>query len=124
MSGRLLVLITLNLIFLSSCGEPADRVLVGKWRAVSVTEGADSVRLDPAEVVFEFLSDNRYTFASTLRYREAGTWTYRDGHLMAQDTTNTPAAERVVAVDKVTADSLVLRMNGEMEERIVVLLKE
>lgn len=124
MIGRLLALLAFSLCCLPSCGEPEDRRLVGRWRAVSVTEGQDSVRLDPAEVAFDFTATNRYTFESTLRYREAGTWSYRNGHLIAQDTTHVPAAERVVAVDKVTADSLVLRMNGELKERVVVLLRE
>ena len=108
----------------AGCGVPEDRALVGNWRAVSVTEGADSVRLDPAEVAFSFAPDNRYHFSSTLKYTEAGTWSYRDGFLIAQDTTSASPSERVVAVDKLTADSLVLRMNGEVEERVVVLLRE
>lgn len=124
MIRRLLALSALTLALLPSCGEPEDRQLVGNWRAVSVTEGLDSVRLNPAEISFRFAADNRYQFESTLRYREAGTWSYREGFLTAQDTTNSPAAERVVAVDKLTTDSLVLRMNGESAERVVVLLRE
>lgn len=107
---------------LAACGRD-DQLLLGSWEATSVTEAGDSVRLNPAEVGFTFRPDNRYTFRSTLRYEEAGTWTYQEGFLQAIDTTENDRPERVVAVDKLTIDSLVLRMNGDTAERVVVLLK-
>ncbi|MEM6772061.1 MAG: lipocalin family protein [Bacteroidota bacterium] len=111
------------ILLLCACGRD-DQLLLGSWQATSVTEAGDSVRLDPAEVGFVFRPDNRYTFRSTLRYAEAGTWTYADGFLQAVDTTDAAQPKRVVAVDKLTADSLVLRMNGDTAQRVVVLLRE
>lgn len=111
------------MMFCSACERP-DVALLGNWQAVSVTEGGDSIRLNPAEIGFVFTPDNRYQFRSTLRYREAGTWTYENNRLIANDTTDTDSPQRVVAVDKVTPDSLVLRMNGDSSERVVVLVKQ
>jgi hypothetical protein len=118
-----LFLSLLAVCLLCACGRD-DQLLLGSWEATSVTEAGDSVRLNPAEIGFTFRPDNRYTFRSTLRYREAGTWAYQEGFLRATDTTQADSPERVVAVDKLTLDSLVLRMNGDTAERVVVLLKE
>lgn len=112
----------LVVFLLFACGRD-DQLLLGSWQATSVTEAGDSVRLDPTEVGFTFRPDNRYSFRSTLRYEEAGTWAYQEGFLRATDTTQATRPERIVAVDKLTLDSLVLRMNGDTAERVVVLLR-
>lgn len=109
---------------LLACGERADRVLVGQWQAVQVLEEGDSLKLDPKEVSFEFRPNNRYSFSSTLRYSEAGKWRYENGHLFATDTTSTAEQERVVAVETVNADSLVLRMMAQGKEQRLTLLRQ
>ncbi len=107
-----------------ACGDREDRLLLGEWQATQVLEEGDSLKLDPTQVGFLFRPDNRYTFRSTLRYEEAGTWRYTEGFLMAQDTTRADSPERVVAVEKLTPDSLELRMLSEGKERWITLLRE
>ena len=118
--ATLLVLVLL----LFRCGEREDAQLLGKWQATQVLQHGDSLLLNPAEVGFSFLSGNRYTYRSTLRYQEAGIWRYDNGFLFAQDTTRAATTERIVAVEKLTADSLVLRMRADTAERIITLLKQ
>ena len=115
----LIVLLLAPLLY--ACGEREDQYLLGEWRAVSVTENGDSLRLDPAEVTFRFTPNNRYRYTSTLRYAEAGTWRYEQGHLFATDTTGAATEPRVVSVDLLRPDSLVLGMNGGLS---VVLLRD
>ena len=88
-----------------------------------MTENGDSLKLDPQEITFGFTDDNRYAFTSTLRYQEAGTWRYENGYLFAMDTTQPSNPERVVAIDKLTLDSMVLRMRTDSTERLVTLLR-
>ena len=107
-----------------ACGEREDKLLLGEWQASRVLESGDSLKLNPAEVGFLFRPDNRYTFRSTLRYAEAGTWRYTEGFLMARDTTRENSPERVVAVEKLTADSLELRMLADGKEQWLTLLKQ
>jgi hypothetical protein len=116
--------LSIFLLFAASCGEREDLLLLGEWQATSVLEGGDSLRLDPAQVGFVFRPDNRYTFRSTLRYQEAGTWRYTDGFLFARDTTRPEVEERIVAVEKLTADSLEIRMLAEGKERELVFLRQ
>ncbi len=100
-----------------------ENLLLGEWQGTLVTEAGDSLRLDPREITFRFTPDNRYAFTSTLRYREAGTWRYDSGYLFAQDTTQPSNSERVVAVETLTLDSLVLRMQADSAQRMVYLLR-
>lgn len=103
--------------------EREDRLLIGSWQASRITEGGDSLHIDPTEVGFVFRPNNRYAFRSTLRYREAGTWRLDNGYLFARDTTQPVNEERVVAVEKLTVDSLVIRMQRDSAERLMTLLR-
>lgn len=120
---RRLIALLLAVVATTAC-ERDDQLLLGAWEAVRITEAGDSVRLDPAEVGFVFHPDNRYSFRSTLRYQEAGTWAYQEGFLIADDTTDASTPQRVVAVDKLTPDSLVLRMNGDTAQRVIILMRD
>jgi hypothetical protein len=111
------------LLLLLACGNREDELLLGEWRGSRVTENGDSLRLNPAEITFDFRPDNRYRFTSTLRYTEAGTWRYDDGYLFARDTTQPTNPERVVAIEQLTTDSLVIRMQADSSERFVYLLR-
>jgi hypothetical protein len=110
-------------LLLLACSEREDRLLLGEWRGRLVTENGDSLRLDPREITFDFREDNRYDFTSTLRYSEAGTWRYDDGYLFARDTTQPTNPERVVAIERLTTDSLVIRMQADSSQRLVYLLR-
>ncbi|MBB4080166.1 hypothetical protein GGR28_002796 [Lewinella aquimaris] len=116
------LLFLFSLLFLLHC-EREDQLLLGEWRGSLVTENGDSLKLNPREITFDFRPDNRYHFTSTLRYSEAGTWRYDSGYLFAKDTTQPTNPERVVAVEKLTLDSLVLRMQADTAQRLVVLLR-
>lgn len=118
----LFTLLALLAVCFSCLRDPSP--LLGSWQAVDVRENGDSLKLNPAEIGFEFLPDNRYRYRSTLNYREAGTWQYQDGYLYAQDTTGKGATQYVVAVDLLRPDSLLLRMKADSAERIVLLLRQ
>ncbi len=110
------------MVLLLHCGQETD-LLVGEWQGALVTEDGDSLKLDPKEITFDFRPDNRYEFTSTLRYREAGTYRMEEGYLFAQDTTQPTNPERVVAIEKLTHDSLVIRMSADTAQRLVTLLR-
>lgn len=116
---------SLLLIFFifTSCGDGKAKLLLGDWKAVSITEAGDSMRLNTTEVGFSFAPEGIYNYRSTLRYQEAGRYRYENGFLFAQDTTSTGAAERIVAIDKLTQDTMVMRMQQDTVERVMVFLK-
>lgn len=96
---------------------------MGEWQGALVTEDGDSLKLDPREITFDFRADDRYEFTSTLRYSEAGTYRTEAGYLFAQDTTQPTNPERVVAIEKLTVDSLIIRMSADTVQRLVTLLR-
>ena len=118
---RYLLLLPFALLLLHC--ETEQDLLVGEWQAAAVTENGDSLRLDPREITFDFGPDNRYAFTSTLRYREAGTYRVDEDYLFAQDTTQPTNPERVVAIEKLTVDTLVIRMSADSAQRLVTLLR-
>ena len=105
----------------AGCRPDEGALLLGSWDGLSITERGDSLRLDPTEVSFTFYENDRYEFRSTLKYQEAGTYRYEAGYLIANDTTQPDSPQRVVAVDKLTVDSLVIRMRADTAERVLVL---
>lgn len=110
------------LLTLFACSSQPDP-LVGTWTAVDVRQNGDSMRLSPQQVGFVFSPNGRYEYRATLRYTEAGTYHRKGEFLIAKDTTRANSSDRIVAIDRLTADSLVLRMQEGEAERSLILLK-
>ncbi len=113
----------LLLFFLLSC-EDQEAFLHGHWQAVEITQAGDSMRLDPAEVGFVFAPNGRYTYRSSLNYREAGRYRYQTGYLFATDTTHNTSAERVVALEQIGLDSIRMTMRHDTTNRFVLFIKQ
>lgn len=111
------------LLLLLGCSSAPDPI-IGNWVATDVREKGDSMRLEPTEVRFEFLDNGRYRYVSTLRYQEAGTYEVRQDFLVAKDTMHPQNPERVVSIELLKADSLVLNMKEAGVERTVVFIKQ
>ena len=119
MSSLLLIFFTFY-----ACDDGRAELILGDWQAVSITEAGDSMQLNTSDVGFTFAPSGTYNYRSTLRYQEAGRYRYENGYLFAQDTTNTDAQERVVAIDKLTQDTMVMRMQQDSVERVMLFLRE
>ncbi|MEL6141006.1 MAG: hypothetical protein AAFU67_05260 [Bacteroidota bacterium] len=113
---------TLGLVLLGSCSNEQE-LLFGNWQATAITEEGDSMRLNVEEVGFTFHPNGIYQYRSTLRYREAGRYRYENSYLFARDTTQPNSAERIVAIEYLTVDSLIMRMRQDSLERIMILKK-
>lgn len=117
-------LLAAAVLFMASCQDSRAELLLGDWQAVSITEAGDSMRLNIPEVGFSFGPTGVYRYRSTLNYQEAGRYRLKKGHLIAQDTTHPNSEERIVAIDKLTTDSLILRMQQDTLERVMVLERQ
>ena len=123
---RLLVpILGIPILCLLLMGCDHDReMLIGQWQAVSITEAGDSMRLNTDEVGFLFQENGVYQYFSTLGYQEAGRYRYERKYLFAKDTTQPNTEERIVAIDHLTPDSMVMRMQQDSLERIMVFLRK
>lgn len=122
MRSKLIILSVLALSLAACTAEPD--YLIGKWQAVQVSEQGDSMKLIPAEVGFHFMPNGRYSFNSTLNYKEAGRYSVQENFLVAVDTIHTNTKDRIVEIELLKADSLRLKMREGNKERQILLLKE
>lgn len=110
------------LLLLTACS-PVDKSLIkGEWRGIAVTEEGAPVNVDPGLIRMSF-EDKGYAYHSTLNYREAGSYHIDSQYLYTTDTLNQASTEKAVEIVKLTADSLVLKMNESGRERILMLEK-
>lgn len=109
---------------LASC-ESVNRkmqLIEGEWEGVVLLEEGDSVLIDPANLAFTFnRTDQTYTYRSTLNYREAGDFYVQSRYLFTRDTLQSDAAEKVVELMHLSADSLHLKMSEQGRERVMKL---
>jgi hypothetical protein len=108
---------------LVACNPGSEKEILGKWQAFSILEESDSLAVDPAEVGFEFRADQRYSYHSTLNYREEGLFEIRGEYLFTRDTTRADAGEKAVRIERLEADTLVLGMDEAGKARTLSLVK-
>jgi hypothetical protein len=107
-----------------ACEPYAAADLAGAWQAVSLTEEGDSLSVNLADIGFTFEAEGGYTFRSTLKYREAGTFRLDGPYLFSTDTTTQLPQEKAVKILHLNTDSLQLEMQEMGKTRILWLVKE
>ena len=106
-----------------ACGPYQKKDLIGKWQGVSVLEEGKPLDLDAGEITFAFYPNAGYTFTSTLKYQEAGTFSI-EGHLLyTRDTLHGNAEEKAVLIKNASRDSLVFSMKENGKDRLLILKK-
>lgn len=120
-------LITSILLFLiiTSCqSEDKTPLLIGTWKGASWKVGDKDSGRNASNARFQFNADNTYT-AAFEGSKEKGTFRLRgDGKLFTTAEGSTKI-EKAVKLTKITADTLVMKMNrvGDREELILVKVK-
>lgn len=110
---------------LSACqGEYEEEQLHGQWIGVSVTEQGTPLAIDPSQIQLHFMPDQRYTYRSTLDYKEAGSYFIDASYLYTRDTLNQASTEKAVELLKLNEDSLRIRMMEGGKERMLTLVRE
>lgn len=121
---RILIVVFALLTILPACQsgyQPAD--LQGNWQAVAITEEGTPLAVDPSQIELQFTPADRYTYRSTLNYREAGSF-YVDGtYLFTRDTLNQASTEKAVEILKLANDTLQLKMMDGDKERLLTMVK-
>ncbi|MEL6925641.1 MAG: hypothetical protein AAFO94_16470 [Bacteroidota bacterium] len=108
------LLLTL-LLFLGAC-QPNDtrpELLRGQWQGIAFTESADSVKLDPSEITFDFRPNGVYHYTSTLNYKEAGSYKLDGAILYTTDTVWRVTGEKAVEIAFEGKDTLLVNMNRD-----------
>jgi len=111
------------LILAQSCASDSPNLLLGQWTAFEILEEGEVLDLNPSQIQLGFEAGEKYTYLSTLNYREAGQYRVQAPYLFTIDTTADQRTEKAVEIIQLTFDSLQLRMNDDGKERILKLLK-
>jgi hypothetical protein len=122
MTQKISISAVLTLLLLA-CAPSNEKMLCGQWQGIIVLENGDSLEIDPSIIRISFNEQNGYTYASTLNYREAGTFYADAKYLYTTDTLNQATTEKVVEIVKLTEDSLFLKMSEAGRERLLKLVK-
>jgi len=113
-----------SLITMMACGLNRAADLLGHWTAVKVTQGGKILVVELSEITLNFNDKGNYTFTSTLDYKEAGTFKFEGDKLITTDTIVHPDETKIVLVEKLTSDTLRLRMKNETDWMMLTMVKE
>lgn len=107
-----------------ACQSDYTAPLQGHWQGTLLLEGQDSVPIDPTLLQFSFTEQGKYSFNSTLNQREAGTYRMQGDLLYTRDTLTKQTKEKVVRLEFVTPDSLVMNMQQGEQARVLYLVRK
>lgn len=120
-AGVLLCLVLMTTF--SKCADPNEQ-LYGSWSATQAERLAGgSLKLDPAQIGFQFDTNGIYQYTSTLGYQEAGYYKRSGQKLVATDTTQAAPVEREAIIELLDEDSLHLRWKNQGQELLVKLIR-
>lgn len=112
------------LFLLVGCKSENERRIVGKWQALQLTECDNVVPIQTELVDIEFMSNGKYIFHSTLNVKEEGVYKIRKNFLFTQDKMREKAPEKVVLIQTIEDDTLVLQMSYKGKDQWLTLVKE
>jgi hypothetical protein len=118
-----LLFVALSLCFLCACKQekdPKTELLIGKWKGSTWLIAGKASDFDASEVRFEFKADDTYEAAFGAQ-AEKGKFHLKDGKLY---TTAQGKIEKMVALPKLTKDSIVMDMNRAGQSEVLYLLKK
>jgi hypothetical protein len=108
----------LMLMVMFSCGLNPEQRIVGEWRLAAISADTPLPDYSEEDFRFTFSQSATYEYVGNLKFREAGTYRIEAPYLYTKDTLRTSTEEKAVLIDKLTRDSLILRMAGETIMRL------
>ena len=121
---RSVALILLLHLFFSCNKDQRPAMLEGQWTTYRY-ERVDSSVLEEYldQITLEIDELNRYRFTSTLNYEEAGTYRLSERFFLVTDTTRAPIKEKKLFIRYLSADTLILAMEEDGEDRTLMMTK-
>ena len=110
------------LLFCVAC-ELDIKQLAGRWQAIALYEGGQTVAAPLDSVALTFSENGQYEFRSVGFYREEGPFRASGKHLFLTDTTEKAPKEHTLEVLFLSNDTLKLRMEKSGNEQVLFLEK-
>jgi len=115
-------IILLGILYLTGCSNPYETQIIGDWTATKITEEGEELNVDAQEVQLSLKTNGDYSYNSTLKYKEAGSWFLDENLLFTNDTVH-KAGQKAVMILSVQEDTLVIKMEEKGKERLLTLTK-
>ena len=109
---------------LTSCSKYSRSDLIGHWTAVSVLQDKQPLKVNPSEITLAFTKDGTYYFTSTLDYQEAGVFDLKGEQLWTTDTIQQPPKSKTVLIEKLSSDSLHIKMRNQEDWMFLTMVKK
>ncbi len=106
----------LLLFLFFGCQSSLEKNIVGKWQAYQVTLGGDDMKIDANEVQLHLTKDKKYSFKSTIGYKEAGHYILEQNILQTTDTIRSNTNPQHLLVEQAHPDSLIIKMAAIVKE--------
>ena len=110
------------LLCVAAC-ELDTKQLTGRWRAIALYEGGQTVSAPLDSVSLQFSENGNYRFGTIGFYREEGPFRVAGKNLFLTDTTEKTPKERTLEVLFLSNDTLKLRMEKGEKEQVLFLEK-
>lgn len=123
MRSILFILLSLSLVCFS-CSKFSRADLVGHWTAVSVLQNDKPLEVNPSEITLAFTQNSTYYFTSTLNYKEAGTYLLQGEKLITTDSIQNPPTTKTVLVEKLSSDTLRIKMKNQADWMLLTMIKK
>lgn len=107
-----------------SCSEFSRSDLQGHWTAVSVLQKDKPLEVNHSEITLAFTQNNTYYFTSTLNYKEAGHYQLDGQKLLTKDTLQNPPTSKTVLIEKLTPDTLRIKMKNQADWMRLTMIKK
>ena len=121
-NSSLLIIIAYLTFVACQTNEPSP--IIGQWEAIALTEETVPLEVEMSQIKFDFRANGQYDFHSTLNYREAGNYKIQSNYLLTTDTLHATAHEKMVKIESIQNDTLVLLMKKENKERKIKLIRK
>ena len=107
-----------------SCSQFSSSDLLGHWTAVSVLQKDKPLEINHSEVTLSFTQNSTYYFTSTLNYKEAGKYQLDGQNLLTIDTLQNPPTSKTVLVEKLSSDTLRIKMKNQTDWMLLTMIKK
>lgn len=107
-----------------SCEKFTKKDISGNWQAANIIEEGTPLEVNVDAINFSFDENGGYEYASTLKYKEKGSYYLQGDLLYTLDTINEGSVEKAVRITMLSSDSLYIKMNDAGKERILHLYKK
>jgi hypothetical protein len=107
-----------------SCSQFSSSDLLGHWTAVSVLQKDEPLEINHSEVTLSFTQNSTYYFTSTLNYKEAGKYQLDGQNLLTTDTLQNPPTSKTVLVEKLSSDTLRIKMKNQTDWMLLTMIKK